>query len=82
MSKIEKALFRLLNRPKDFTWKELILIMSHFDYEEVKGSGSRRKFVNFNKSVAISLHEPHPKRILKRYAIDLVTNHLKEEGLL
>jgi hypothetical protein len=82
MSRFEKALARLKSKPRDLTWRETQTILSHFGYEEVKGGGSRRKFINSKTKVSISLHEPHPKPILKMYAIDLIINHLKEEGLL
>ena len=82
MSRFEKVLLRLKSKPRDLTWKEIQTILSHLGYEEVKGSGSRRKFVHLETKISINLHEPHPKPVLKMYAIDLVINHLKEEGLL
>jgi hypothetical protein len=82
MSKFKKALARLLSRPKDFTWQELQVIMSQFDYQKKKGAGSRRKFIHSKTKVVISLHEPHPKPVMKAYAIDIVIEHLKEEGLI
>ena len=47
-----------------------------------KGGGSRRKFMNVKTKVSIHLHEPHPQPTMKLYAIDIVLDHLKEEGLL
>lgn len=82
MSRFEKALLRLKSRPRDLTWREIQSVLFHFGYEELKGGGSRRKFVHSKTKVSISLHEPHPKPILKMYAIDLIINHLKEEGLI
>jgi hypothetical protein len=82
MSKFGKALARLKSRPKDFTWKELQVIMSHLGYEEMKGAGSRRKFFNKITRVAVSLHQPHPKPTIKPYAIDIILEHLKEEGFI
>ena len=82
MSKFEKALARLKSKPRDFTWKELQSVMLHFGYEEIKGGGSRRKFIHHSTKISISLHEPHPRPILKMYAIELIIEHLKEEGLL
>jgi len=79
MSKFEKLLRRLLDRPKDFTWDELVTLMRKLGYEELSGAGSRKKFVNENKDV-INLHRPHPGKILKRYMIDEVIAHLKEKG--
>ena len=82
MSKFQKALDRLKSKPRDFTWRELQTIMSHFGYEELRGGGSRRKFTNPNTRISVSLHEPHPKPILKMYVVELIIEHLKEEGLL
>ena len=82
MSKFKKALARLETRPNDLSWRELQNIMTHFGYEEVKGGGSRRKFINSKTNVFISLHEPHPRPTVKRYAVDIVIEHLREEGLL
>ncbi|MFZ5972337.1 MAG: type II toxin-antitoxin system HicA family toxin [Bacteroidota bacterium] len=82
MSKIEKALIRLKSKPKDFTWGELQRILAHLGYIELKGSGSRRKFINKKKGVVLSLHEPHPRPILKSYAVEIIVQHLINEGLL
>lgn len=82
MSRFQKALARLKNRPMDFTWHELQTVMHQLGYEEIKGGGSRRKFINVQTKVSIHLHEPHPQPNLKIYAIDIVLDHLKEEGLL
>lgn len=67
MSKIEKLLARLAEKPKDFTWQEAIKILNYYGFEEIKKGktgGSRRKFANKQKDV-ISIHEPHPRSILK-----------------
>lgn len=82
MGRFEKAVDRLKSKPKDFTWRELTTIMTHFGYEEIKGGGSRRKFYHPRTKVLISLHEPHPKPILKAYALELVIDHLKEQSLI
>lgn len=84
MSKIGKLLERLLSRPADFTWDELIRILNHFGYIEVKSGktgGSRRKYADKENQI-INLHKPHPGNILKRYAIDQVISTLKERGHL
>ena len=64
MSKIEKLIARFKNKPKDFTWDEMTKMLNSFGYEEIHGSGSRRKFIHENCQLII-LHEPHPKKILK-----------------
>ncbi len=82
MSKYQKALDRLKERPKDFTWKELQTIMNHLGYQDKKGAGSRRKSINPKSNVIISLHQPHPKPHMKIYAHDIIIEHLQEEGLI
>ena len=78
MSKIDKPIEKLKSRPKDFSWAELQKVLNHFGYEERSGKGSRRKFISETGAI-ISLHEPHPKKILKQYMIDLVIEHLNLE---
>jgi predicted RNA binding protein YcfA (HicA-like mRNA interferase family) len=82
MSRFKKAVARLMSRPNDFTWGELQTIMKHFGYQEKKGGGSARKFTHPKTKVVVSLHEPHPKPQMKRYAIDIIIEHLQEEELL
>ena len=76
MSKVEKLIEKLKSKPKDFTWAELQKVLSHFGYEEKAGKGSRRKFISTDGKV-ISLHEPHPKKILKSYRIEQIVEHLE-----
>lgn len=72
MSKIEKLLEKFKSVPKELTWDELVKILNHLGYFEVKkkGStgGSRRKFSNKENDI-ISLHKPHPANIVKQYVI-------------
>ena len=82
MSKNQKLIVRLLSIPKDYTWDELIGILNllgYFEAKKGKTGGSRRRFVDENKNV-ITLHKPHPKNILKEYALKQVVTHLKEKG--
>ena len=82
MSKIEKLLERFLSNPRDFTWDELVKLLTHFGYyEHSKGKtgGSRRKFVDTNKNM-INIHKPHPGNIIKTYAINLIIEQLTEKG--
>ncbi len=84
MSQIQKLIVRLLSYPKDFTWEELVKILDHFGYIELKKGktgGSRRKFVDNEKRI-ISLHKPHPAKILKRYQLEDVIHTLRETGYL
>ena len=84
MSKKEKLISKLLQRPKDYTWNELSSLLKSFGYKEVKtgkSGGSRKKFVH-NIAATISLHKPHPQNTLKRYAIDQIIEVLEQEDLL
>lgn len=84
MSKIEKLIARFLNKPKDLTWNELVVILAYYGYNELptrKTGGSRRKFMNADQ-VLLNLHKPHPKLIVKGYVIEQLIGHLKEKGKL
>jgi predicted RNA binding protein YcfA (HicA-like mRNA interferase family) len=79
MSQYEKLLDRLKQKPKDFTWSELKTLLAGLGYKQELGRGSRRKFVHEKTAAIISLHEPHPGKILKAYQVKEVLAHLKEE---
>ncbi|MDR2065149.1 MAG: type II toxin-antitoxin system HicA family toxin [Prevotellaceae bacterium] len=80
MSKIDKLIARLISKPKDFTYNELQTLLSAFGYNEVQGAGSRVCFEK--KEHKIKLHKPHPSNIMKFYQLDIVTNELKNKGLI
>lgn len=79
MSKKEKLLQRLLSKPTDFTWKELVAVMEGFGYELHTSGGSGRKFIHPETKATAFLHEPHPGKILKAYQIRDILSHLKQE---
>ncbi len=84
MSKKEKLLLRLQQRPKDFTWDELTTLLKNLGYKPWKTGktgGSRRRFIH-PTAPPISLHKPHPQNTLKRYTIDDVLEILKNEGMI
>jgi len=68
MTKQEKLLSKLISRPGDFTYNELIRLLRGLGYEEI--------------SHKIKLHKPHPGNFLKRYQIDLIIQELKSKNLL
>jgi hypothetical protein len=85
MSRKEKIIARFLSRPRDFTYDELVSILSVFGYEEVKTgktTGSARAFVETSSGHIIRLHKPHPENVLKLYQIDLIILELKKQNLL
>ena len=77
MSRAEKLLRRLRSRPKDFTWDELVTVLSGLGFEMFRGSGSARKFIHPDRQVLI-LHEPHPQKTLKRWAVDYVLREISK----
>jgi predicted RNA binding protein YcfA (HicA-like mRNA interferase family) len=84
MGRNEKLLARLKQRPKDFTWGDLTNLLKSLGYVQRKigkTGGSRRRFVH-STAPAITLHKPHPGRIVKRYMIDDILEFLKREGMI
>lgn len=82
MSKKDKLIGRLLNKPKDFTFDEMESLLKYFGYELKQGSGSGVKFIKDGGNEVINFHKPHPNGILKRYVLDQVMDKLRKDGLL
>jgi len=84
MGRKEKLIKRLEQRPKDLTWEELTGLLEALGYARKKTGetgGSRRRFVH-KTAPAITLHKPHPGRIVKRYVTDDLLEFLKREGMI
>ena len=84
MTKRDKLTSRLLAKPKDFTWGELLKLLNGFGYQQLSGGktgGSRVRFVH-PIYPPISLHRPHPQPVLKRYQLEDIIDVLEQEGLL
>lgn len=85
MAKLEKLLDKLLKEPPptDFTWSELVTLLTGLGYVEKNGSGSRIKFYKNENGVAIPiyLHKPHPQNEIKRiYIKKTIIPALKANG--
>jgi predicted RNA binding protein YcfA (HicA-like mRNA interferase family) len=78
---VDKLIERVRSVPKDLSWAELTRLLGHFGYTEQKDKGSRRKFKG-ERLPTLILHEPHPGRIVKQYAVRYVKETLENEGLL
>lgn len=81
MSRINKEIERIKQKPKDFTYEEAKKLLNKFGYYEYnkgKTSGSRVVFINKNNT-KIELHKPHPNNVLKMYQINLLLKKLFEE---
>ena len=84
MGRLDKLIARLKSRPKDFSWDELVRLLTSLGYQEVKtgkSGGSRRKFIH-ETAPTIALHKPHPGNIVKSYVIDYVLELLIKEKLI
>lgn len=84
MGRKEKLLARLQQRPKDFTWGELTSLLNSLGYVQRKSGktgGSRRRFVH-SSAPTITLHKPHPTRIVKMYVINDILEFLRKEGMI
>lgn len=83
MGNLEKLTKRLLSKPKDFTYAELVGLLTKLGYEEDnvgKTSGSRKAFIR-NQHI-IRIHKPHPGNEVKGYVIKIVIEELKKENLI
>ena len=75
---------RLRDKPKNFTWDELVRLLEGLGYSEAaagKTGGSRRRFLHAT-APTIALHKPHPGNIVKMYVIKDVLRVLSEEDLI
>ena len=79
MSRHQKAVERLLAKPKDFAWGELKLLMEMFGYELKMTGGSGRKFIHAATQATLFIHEPHPAKVLKAYQVRDVIGFLRQE---
>ena len=80
----QKLIDRFQQRPRDFTWNELVRLLRGFGYRQAKPGrtgGSRRRFV-LPPYPTIILHQPHPGNTLKMSQVDQVKDILEKEGLL
>ena len=83
MSKKEKLIDRLMKKPKDFTFDEMVLLLSYFGYElKQGGTGSGVNFIKEGSNEVINFHKPHPNGVLKKYVLDQVIEKLRKDGQL
>ena len=78
----EKLRERFMKMPSDFTFDEMQQLLTGYGYvlgNKGHTSGSRIIFKNGNKR-PIMLHKPHPKKIMKQYAIKQLLEILTSNG--
>lgn len=79
MGRKEKLKAKLDTLPKNFTWDELVSLMSQYGFKLLNAKrGSGRKFYNPEKDRLAIFHEPHPENTLKRYVLEEVKQLLDE----
>lgn len=84
MSKKDKLVARFVTIPADFTWDEFCRLLRIFGFEEVatgQTGGSRRRFVH-KSGAEVKAHEPHPRKIVKRYVLRETYEILRKGGFL
>jgi len=84
LSRRKKIIDRFLSRSSDFTWQELINLLTGFGYKLAKAGktgGSRVKFMH-ETLPPIILHKPHPTLVLKKYQLEQIEEILRAEGLI
>lgn len=84
MSKRDKLKARFSSQPRDFTWSELVRLLTSIGYVlDNKGgaSGSRVEFWGEGLPI-ISMHKPHPDNTLKHYQMKQIYTLLKEASLI
>lgn len=79
MTKTEKAIERLLARPRDFRWSELKSVMETFGYKLKTSGSSGRKFIHPDTKATLFMHEPHPSKVLKDYQVRAAIHFLRQE---
>ncbi len=83
MSQKNKLIDRLLKKPRDFTFDEMVSFLSYLGFElKQGGTGSGVKFIKEDSNEVINFHKPYPSGILKRYVLDQVIEKLRKDGLL
>jgi hypothetical protein len=79
LSRLQKAIDRLLAKPSDYTWDELLSLMTALGYELRTSGGSSRKFFDPVTQALFFMHEPHPSKILKAYQVRAVIQFLHQQ---
>jgi hypothetical protein len=83
MSKKDKLIEKMLTKPKDFTFDEMVSLLSYFGYDMKQGgTGSGVKFIKEDSNEVINFHKPHPNGALKKYVLEQVIEKLRKDGLL
>jgi hypothetical protein len=56
--------------------------MGYIEFNKGKTSGSRVAFINDQTKHILRIHKPHPKNIIKQYALRFIIDELKSQEKL
>jgi hypothetical protein len=78
----QKTLSRIQEKPTrgDIRWDELRSLLMALGAEIYQGGGSRVQFVL--RSKVLRIHQPHPKKELKKYPVEAVRDFLVNTGIV
>jgi hypothetical protein len=85
MSKHEKLIEKLLRIPSNFTYDEMVKLLTGFGYideERGRSSGSAVMFYNKKLNDKIMFHKPHPEKEVKKYVLKMIIEKLKNNKML
>lgn len=82
MSRQEKLLARLLARPRDFEWDELVALLSGLGFEVINKKGVRFRFIHPGTGRKLMFHKPHPESTVLQYVLEQTIELLKELGII
>lgn len=77
----QRTLNKIFENPTraDIEWQEVKSLLSACNADIREGRGSRIRVVIDNQ--VLNLHTPHPKKELKKYAVELVREFLAKVGV-
>jgi hypothetical protein len=80
-SRQRRSLARIFERPtrSDIRWEEVASLLKAVGAEKHEATGSRVRFSRNGR--ILSLHRPHPKPVLRKYAVEDVREFLESNGI-
>lgn len=81
MSQKDRLIARLKMKPTDFSIQELDTLMNKcgcHKYNRGRTSGSAIAYIHVATKRVLSLHSPHPQKLLKTYMVKMVLEFLQD----
>jgi len=85
MTKRDKLVARFIEIPRDFTFDELVGLLSGFGFEmknKGKTSGSRVEFIHDRLGLKYFAHKSHQPSIVKTYVLRQLREFLTENDII